>query len=191
MRRLPLIALLAVAALMAGCARTPEQDAPGPSATDEVPVATSTNGADVLFLRMMAVHTGQTLEIIRSGRDRVADPEIKTLVAAIEATESDELAMTQAWLQATGPDAGAAEHGEHAGHAVSDEELARLRGATDAAVDTVVCDVLGTHQRSAADLARAHLKAGTSPEVLAYARRVEQSRSAEAALLDTLSTADR
>lgn len=190
MRRLLLVALLATAALLAGCAGTAERRDTRAEVGDEVPAATSMNEADIRFLQAMAAHTEQSVEIARSVQDRIDDPEIKILVGAVKATEFDEHVMTRAWLQAVDSDPAATAPAQGAGRAAADEGLARLRGTPEAAVDAVLCELLGTHHRTAAELARSHTEAGASPEVLAYARRVERSRTAGAELIDRLSAGD-
>ncbi|MFY1575163.1 DUF305 domain-containing protein [Verrucosispora sp. WMMD703] len=183
---LHLIAVL----LVAGCGGSPApsgQPAPG-DATPPVaatPAATpgvtgEMTGIDLLFLSMMAGHTEQTLQIVGLVRDRLTDSELRTLVAAVEATESDELATARGWLAAAGRSARA---DDHAGHGTGPEQLARLRDAPDTEVDKVLIEVLSAHQQAAADLARAHQAAGTDARVLDMARRVEQSRTAQVALM--------
>ncbi|MEU4638839.1 DUF305 domain-containing protein, partial [Micromonospora chalcea] len=61
--------------------------------------------------------------------------------------------------------------------------LARLRAAAPADADRVLVDVLSRHQRTAADLARAQVAAGTSERVRELARRIERSRTAEIELM--------
>ncbi|MBQ1051326.1 DUF305 domain-containing protein [Micromonospora sp. C51] len=181
--------LLAVL-LVAGCGGSPApsgQPAPAdatppvaatPAATPGVP--SEMTGIDLLFLSMMAGHTEQTLEIVRLVRDRLTDDELRTLVAAVEATETDELATARGWLAQAGRSARA---DDHAGHGTGPAQLARLRDAPDTEVDEVLIEVLSAHQQAAADLARAHQAAGTDARVLDLARRVEQSRSAQVALM--------
>ncbi|TDC32659.1 DUF305 domain-containing protein [Micromonospora sp. 15K316] len=177
----PLVAVL----LAAGCAAGPTPaGTPAPAVTTGPATAAlpSPSGIDLIFLNMMAAHTEQTLEIVRSTRGRIADQELRTLVAAIAATETDELATMRAWLAAADPVSDRSRH-DHSGHGVSATELARLRNATAGEVDTVLREVLAEHQRSAADLARAQLAAGTDERVRDLARRIEQSRTAEVRLL--------
>ncbi|WP_348650252.1 DUF305 domain-containing protein [Verrucosispora sp. WMMD573] len=188
LRGLPLH-LLAVL-LAAGCGGSPAPSAqPAPAeATPSVaatPAATpggtsEMTGIDLLFLSMMTGHTEQTLQIVRLTRDRLADSELRTLVAAVEATETDELATARSWLAQVGRSARA---DDHAGHGTGPAQLARLRDAPDAEVDKVLIEVLSAHQQAAADLARAHQAAGTDARVLDLARRVEQSRTAQVALM--------
>ncbi|PZG00969.1 DUF305 domain-containing protein [Micromonospora deserti] len=189
MPRLPAVVLLA-ALLTAGCA---DQPAPPPPAASPPSSAAADDGAvsgvDVLFLTMMVAHTEQTLEIARLGRGRVADGELRMLVAAIEVTETDELATMRGWLRDAGPAATAHRH-DHAGHADAGD-LARLRTAAAGEVDEVLLDVLTAHQKAGADLARAHLDAGTSQRVRELARRIERSRTAQVELMAGLPAARR
>ncbi|MFG2008054.1 DUF305 domain-containing protein [Micromonospora sp. NPDC048868] len=185
MRRLPTVALLAVLLTVPGCAaRTaPASSAPvppGPAAASR----TEMNGLDVVFLAMLAAHTEQTLEMVRLSRDRVTDRKLHTLVAAIEVTETDELATMRGWLRDAGPEAAeAARRHDHGQHGTAAEDMARLRAAPDGEVDRVLLGLLVPHQEAAADLARAHQKVGADPRVRDFAGRVERSRAAEVSLM--------
>ncbi|MEU2613717.1 DUF305 domain-containing protein [Micromonospora sp. NPDC007271] len=190
--RRPLTAALVVVLLAAtGC--TGPTGSPAPRAAPSGPlVDASTSGIDVLFLAMMVAHTEQTLQLVRLGLDRTTDPEIRTLIAAIEATEADELSTMRGWLRDAGPSAmAAAARHDHSGHSDAVSGLARLRTAPAGEVDRVLLDVLSAHQGTAADLARAQVGAGTSARVRELARRIEQSRTAEVALMAKLAPAPR
>ncbi|GLZ58223.1 DUF305 domain-containing protein [Micromonospora sp. NBRC 107095] len=139
------------------------------------------SGIDVVFLGTMVGHSERTLQIVRLARDRVRDEALRTLAAAIEATEADELTTMRGWLSTAGPGASATAH-HHDGHG-DDAALDRLRTAPDADVDRVLREVLADHQRSAADLARSHVDVGRDDRVRDLARRIEQSRTAEIELL--------
>ncbi|SCG66825.1 Uncharacterized conserved protein, DUF305 family [Micromonospora echinaurantiaca] len=166
--------------LVTGCAADPAPPPAGaPAAAGTASAAV--RGLDVVFLTMMVAHTERTLEIVRLVRDRLTDGELRTLVAAIETTESDELTIMRGWLRAADPAATAGRH-DHAGHADA-ADLDRLRSATGADVDRVLREVLSAHQQAAADLARAHRATAVAPEVADLARRVEQSRTAQVELM--------
>ncbi|WP_433652194.1 DUF305 domain-containing protein [Micromonospora zamorensis] len=143
--------------------------------------ATTMSGIDVVFLSTMVGHSERTLQIVRLASDRLREDALRTLAAAIEATEADELAAMRGWLPTTGPAASAAAH-HHEGHG-DDAALDRLRTAPDTDVDRVLREVLADHQRSAADLARAQVDVGRNERVRDLARRIEQSRTAEVELL--------
>ncbi|MGR6320236.1 DUF305 domain-containing protein [Micromonospora soli] len=186
LRRVLTAALLAVLLPAAGCAHEP---APPHSAAIPSAAAAATSGIDVLFLTMMVAHTEQTLQIVRLGLDRATDPRIRTLIAAVEVTETDELATMRGWLREAGPSAAAAAaRHDHTAHNDAVAGLARLRAARPGAVDEVLLDVLGRHQRTASDLARAQVRAGTSERVRELARRIERSRGAEVELMATFRT---
>ncbi|WP_410812375.1 DUF305 domain-containing protein [Micromonospora sp. 067-2] len=188
MTRRTLMAPLLVALLLtAACAGPP---AAAPPAVPQPAVASpagsaaagdAMSGIDVVFLSTMVGHSERTLQIVRLARQRLRDDALRTLAAAIEATETDELAAMRGWLPTAGPWAGAATH-HHAGHG-DDAALDRLRAAPDTDVDRVLREVLADHQRAAADLARAQLDVGRNGQVRDLARRIEQSRTAEVGLL--------
>ncbi|MFG1895110.1 DUF305 domain-containing protein [Micromonospora zamorensis] len=206
-RRTRLASLVAALLLTGGCAGSPTSNpsarpqpapaspagdadagSPGAGASgagaapagDAIDAATM-SGIDVVFLSTMVGHSERTLQIVRLASDRLRDDALRTLAAAIEATEADELAAMRGWLPTTGPGASAAAH-HHEGHG-DDAALDRLRTAPDADVDRVLREVLADHQRSAADLARAQVDVGRNERVRDLARRIEQSRTAEVELL--------
>ncbi|MEO3775180.1 DUF305 domain-containing protein [Micromonospora sp. B9E7] len=207
MPRTPLVSLLAALLLTGGCAGSPDPGGPRPApappagstvgepqagSTVAAPPAGSTvagatvdlgemSGIDVVFLSTMVGHSERTLKIVRLARDRVRDDALRTLAAAIEATEADELAAMRGWLPTAGPGASAAAH-HHEGHG-DDAALDRLRTAPAPDVDRVLREVLADHQRWAADLARAQVGVGRNEQVRDLARRIEQSRTAEVELL--------
>ncbi|WP_328849557.1 DUF305 domain-containing protein [Micromonospora zamorensis] len=201
-RRTRLASLVAALLLAGGCAGSPTSNSstrpqPAPAspagsadagasgagaapAGDTIDAATM-SGIDVVFLSTMVGHSERTLQIVRLASDRLRDDALRTLAAAIEATEADELAAMRGWLPTTGPGASAAAH-HHEGHG-DDAALDRLRTAPDADVDRVLREVLADHQRSAADLARAQVDVGRNERIRDLARRIEQSRTAEVELL--------
>ncbi|WFE49589.1 DUF305 domain-containing protein [Micromonospora sp. WMMD1155] len=188
MPRTPLVSVLAAVLLTSACAGSPDpggpQPAPAPPAGSTVSVGSASvgelSGIDLVFLGTMVGHSERTLQIVRLSRDRVRDDALRTLAAAIEATEADELAAMRSWLPTTGPGASATAH--HHGHG-DDAALDRLRTAPAPDVDRVLREVLADHQRSAADLARAQVGVGRNERVRDLARRIEQSRTAEVELL--------
>lgn len=168
----------------AGVARTASSGPPGAvrTASSGPPGAAPTVllGVDVPFLTALVAHNQRTLEIVHLSEGRLVDPELRTLAAAVAATEADELRTARTWLRAAGrPTSGGHDHHGHADAA----DLARLREAAPADVDRVLRTVLVEHQRAAADLARTHRAIGGSAPVRALADRVARSRTAQAELL--------
>ncbi|MDG4808588.1 DUF305 domain-containing protein [Micromonospora sp. WMMD1120] len=187
-RRTPLVLLVALLLGGGACAASPTPrpqpalaSPAGSAAAGAAPEADPMSGIDVVFLSTMVGHSERTLQIVRLARDRVRDDSLRTLAAAIEATEADELAAMRRWLPTDGPGASAAAH-HHDGHG-DDAALDRLRAAPAADVDRVLRQVLADHQRWAADLARAQVGVGRDERVRDLARRIEQSRTAEVELL--------
>ncbi|MET8117961.1 DUF305 domain-containing protein [Micromonospora sp. NPDC005189] len=191
-RRSHLAYLLAALLLTSACAGSAPSAVPQPAPVAGSTVAGSTtdgstaegdamSGIDVVFLSTMVGHSERTLQIVRLARDRVRDDALRTLAAAIEATEADELSAMRGWLPTAGPGASVGVH-HHEGHG-DDAALDRLRTAPDADVDRVLRQVLADHQRAAADLARAQVGVGRNERVRDLARRIEQSRTAEVELL--------
>ncbi|MEU5904748.1 DUF305 domain-containing protein [Micromonospora sp. NPDC047527] len=188
----PLVAALLLAAACAGpsaspsAAPEPAPAAPAGSAAGGPSTAGSAaegplSGIDVVFLNTMVGHSERTLQIVRLAGGRLRDDALRTLAAAVEVTEADELSTMRGWLPTAGPGAGVTGH-DHAGHG-DDAALDRLRAAPDADVDRVLREVLADHQRAAADLARAQIDVGRNEQVRDLARRIERSRTAEVELL--------
>ncbi|GGO26209.1 DUF305 domain-containing protein [Micromonospora parathelypteridis] len=196
-RRTRLASLVAALLLTSACAGSPPSSPsavpqPAPASPAGSAVAGSAvagspadvaemSGIDVVFLSTMVGHSERTLQIVRLARDRVRDDALRTLAAAIEATEADELSAMRGWLPTAGPGASAVVH-HHEGHG-DEAALDRLRTAPDADVDRTLREVLADHQRAAADLARAQVGVGRNERVRDLARRIEQSRTAEVELL--------
>ncbi|MEV7987221.1 DUF305 domain-containing protein [Micromonospora sp. NPDC085948] len=193
-RRTRLVSLVAAVLLTGACGGSPTSSPPvvpqpAPAATASAgsggagsAVAGDTmSGIDVVFLTTMVGHSERTLQIVALARERVRDDALRTLAAAIEATEADELSAMRGWLPTAGPGAGAGAH-QHEGHG-DDAALDRLRTAPDPDVDRALREVLADHQRAAADLARAQVGVGRNEQVRDLARRIEQSRTAEVELL--------
>ncbi|WP_353902283.1 DUF305 domain-containing protein [Micromonospora harpali] len=201
-------AALALAALLVatGCAADPGPTAPTPPAPPAASAPTPGGDcarcapapADVPFLRAMVSHHDRTRVVAAAATGRITDVELRTLVAAVDVTEADELATMRRWLAAA-PDGGAtAPAGHHPHHdvqgtqgaaATADPDLARLRAAPAGRFDAVLVEVLTAHQRAAVTLARAHLPVAVGPEVRVLADRIARSRAAQLRLLAGLPAA--
>ncbi|KXK58127.1 hypothetical protein AWW66_31585 [Micromonospora rosaria] len=117
MTRVRIAATLGGLLLLAGCAAAPPP-APASVPTPAATVTTALTAADVAYLRTMLTHHEQALEIARLAADRASDPALRTLAAAIDTTQTDELATMRAWLAAPNATGGprSPAPGDHTGH---------------------------------------------------------------------------
>ncbi|MEU7617931.1 DUF305 domain-containing protein [Micromonospora rifamycinica] len=181
------VALVVVSLALAGCAPATHPADPRPAATGSGPPA-EVSGLDLVFLHAMTAHQERTLAILRVAPERIRQPSLRTLVAAVEATEADEVARAREWIRAADPDPGGHRH-EHPEPTGDADPVARLRGTPASAYDAALVAVLASQQRQAAELARAHLALAVSPVVRDLARRIDESRTAQLRLLAALPVA--
>ncbi|HEX2316924.1 MAG TPA: DUF305 domain-containing protein [Thermomonospora sp.] len=174
----------AVAAVLAACAllvfascgndaaRTPAADPGGPGF----------NGTDVMFLQMAVPHHGQGVRLVRLAARRAVRPEVRTLAAAIEATQLTEIKAMADRLRGWGrpPRAPAHAHAAHGGMPETTEaELEALGRSSGPAFERVFLNTLIAHQDDAVQLARMELAAGADPRTRELARRIDRSRTAQ------------
>ncbi|WP_223166665.1 DUF305 domain-containing protein [Nonomuraea sp. SYSU D8015] len=167
-------AVALVVLLVAGC---------GPPQPPEAPV----NADDVMFVQMMVRHHRQGIEIAKVGAGRATTPEIKTLTAAIESTQQDEVEMMLRWLhswdQPLEPAGDAHDH--HGGMPETDVERIRaLRKSKSFERDLL--NLLIAHQDDAVQMAGAEVYNGANPAVKEWARQVQASRKGQIDLMATL-----
>jgi uncharacterized protein (DUF305 family) len=169
-------ALLLAVFLLAGCAAAPAQ--PAPARTEQRVY----NDTDVMFSQMMVAHHSQALEMVRLARAKAVREDVRTLAAAIDVTETDELKTMQVWLDAWGrpPSADASAHAGHGGaHGTSTEDIKALGSADGAEFETRFLNMLIAHQHNAIEIARMEAGTGVNPGALDLARRIGESRTAE------------
>ncbi|MER7004040.1 DUF305 domain-containing protein [Dactylosporangium sp. NPDC000555] len=169
-------ALLLAAFLLAGCAAAPAQ--PAPAGTEQRVF----NDTDVMFSQMMVAHHSQALEMVRLARTNAVREDIRTLAAAIEVTETDELKTMQVWLRTWGqpPAADPSAHDAHGGaHGTNPDDIKALGAASGAEFETKFLNMLIAHQHNAIEMARMETGTGVNPGALDLARRIDESRTAE------------
>jgi uncharacterized protein (DUF305 family) len=174
---------------LAGCgtvARPPAAVAPpavASAAPAAVPGATDVNPTDVMFVQMMLPHHRQGIQIVRMAKDREPREEVRILAAAIDTTQSAEVDMMMGWLRAwQQPETPADPHAHDAHGGVPETslaEIAALQKATGAGFERRFLDTMIAHQDDAIQMARMELATGLDPGTKDFARRVEQSRTAE------------
>jgi len=170
------IALLLAAFLLAGCAAAPAQ--PAPAATGQRVF----NDTDVMFSQMMVAHHAQALEMLRLARTQAAREDIRTLAAAIDVTEADELKTMQIWLRSWNRPASAdpSAHAGHGGaHGTSPADITALAAKSGAPFEEDFLNLLVAHQHNAIEIARMETATGVNPGALDLAGRIDRSRTAE------------
>ncbi|GAA3696410.1 DUF305 domain-containing protein [Nonomuraea antimicrobica] len=135
------------------------------------------NAEDVMFVQMMVQHHRQGIEIAKVGTSRTKNPEVKTLTAAIESTQQDEVERMLRWLHAWGqpltPATGAHDH--HGGMPETDlKQIQSLRKSKN--FDYDLLNLLIAHQDDAVQMAAAEVSGGANPEVQEWAAQVQTSR---------------
>ncbi|MEU7979829.1 DUF305 domain-containing protein [Micromonospora sp. NPDC049081] len=182
--------------LLTGCAPAVFPATPGPPPSSGSGPPPVIGGSDLVFLHTMTAHQERTLVIVRVAPQRIRHPRLRTLVAAIDATETDEVAQAREWLRAAGAEPGGHRH-EHPspGGGAPDpgggapDPVSRLRDTPVTGYDAALVAVLVVQQRQAAGLARAHRASAVSPTVRDLARRIDESRTAQVQLLTELPVA--
>jgi uncharacterized protein (DUF305 family) len=173
--------VLAAVLLAAGCGTGATATAPtGMPAS--AGVSGTFNDTDVMFLQMLGPHHTQGIAIVKVGAERSKREDLRVLANAIMATQQDEVTRISGWLQAWKQPATAdpASHAAHGGMpGTSEKQIAALRRTPDADFDKDLLDLLISHQDDAVQLARMEAASGVNPTVKAYAKQVDESRSAE------------
>ncbi len=182
MFRRSLIAAAAALSLAAGCSGAPST----PQATPVSPAVDTGqyNATDVMFVQMMVAHNAPAAQMLRLAQERTGDKQLKTLAAAIEVTQADEVKSMLTWLgnweQPTVAPTMTEAHSEHAGMpATGETEIAALRAAGDSAFDKTFLNLFIGHQHQAVEFALMEIRGGASPAALQLAHRVDQSRRAQ------------
>jgi uncharacterized protein (DUF305 family) len=167
-RRLCALTIIVLSWVPAGCGAEPPPPI-GPSVS--AGVSRDVNATDVAFVRTLLPHLRQGIAIAQPAATRSARDELRTLAAAIVATQRDEVARLQGWLRAWG-------QSESASAPATDGRVAALARLSGTKLDAAVLDLLIDHQAEAVRLARAET-GGVNREALAFARQVDASRSAQ------------
>jgi hypothetical protein len=145
--------------------------------------ASPLRGTDAAWLGLMIAMNESTLVLLDRAGPRLSDPVLSTFVTALAGTHRGELVDML----------GRAERGqvpltnEHAGHElpgiVTPADLARIEALRGPAFDAAVRVCLREHLEQGARLSASEQLSGTDPATKELARRIEQTRRADAARL--------
>ncbi|MDP4503698.1 DUF305 domain-containing protein [Nonomuraea turcica] len=144
------------------------------------PAEAPVNADDVMFVQMMVQHHRQGIEIAKGGTARAVKQEIKTLTAAIESTQQNEVEMMLRWLHSwdqplTAPSTG---HERHGGMPETDvKQIQALK--TSKSFERDLLNLLIAHQDDAVQMAGMEVYNGANPAVKEWAKQVQASRKGQ------------
>ncbi len=190
MRRRLVAAVLVAPFLLGACSTTTAESRPsadGTAASEtvaEIKASQEHNDTDVMFLQMFVHHQRQGLQMAATAVDRAQDPELQTLVRAVQATEQDELKMIEGWLKEWGKstevDTAPNLHADHGGlPGTGPAEIAALTTVQDAGFDTTFLSLFLAHQHNAMEMANIVKDGGKNADTKAFGERVRASRQGE------------
>ena len=144
---------------------------------------------DVGFLQDMTVHHAQAVQMAVWERSNTADPALRQLAFDIESTQNQQLGMMQGWLRLwdqpteTAPGHFMAWMGMPTATMpgmASDADLARFRAQTGPALDVAFLQLMLRHHRGGLSMMATEAGQGSVPVVVALARSMVASQTAEA-----------
>ncbi|QNS02977.1 DUF305 domain-containing protein [Streptomyces xanthii] len=152
------------------------------------------NDADVTFAQQMIPHHRQALEMARLADGRAADPEVKSLAAAVEKAQDPEISTMNGWLSAWGeprPTAGSSQHeggdmpgmdhssGSGMAGMMSDQDMDDLEAARGKDFDKKFARLMTAHHEGAIAMAEDERKHGENADAKKLAADVIKGQSAE------------
>ena len=156
------LAAAAAVLVLGGCGSEP----PSPAPT----AAVTFSQADVTFVRALLPQHRAGIALAGVGAERASRPEVRTMAAAIVATQRDEVARMTEWLAAWK---------QAPVSAAAGPDLAELRAAKPAAFDQRFLSLLIAQQQEAVRLAQAEEAGGSNVNARSFATQVRLSREAQ------------
>ena len=174
--------VMGAALALTGCGTAPQQT--NENVTAAVQAGDKYNETDVMYLQMMVAHHEQGLEMVQIAKDGAKSEEVKTLAAAVEATQADEVKLMKTWLEGwqkpTTVDHAPNAHADHGGlPATGEQEMEALREAKGKSVDPTFLNLFVAHQTNAVEMAKMETDGGANEETKAFADRVRESRTGQ------------
>ena len=184
-RTLAAIALLLAAVTLSACSSTDDNAAGGSTPAH--------NQADVTFATEMIPHHAQavTMADMVTGQDVSAD--FAQLAADIKAAQAPEIQTMAGWLQSWGEPVPATTHGmgmtgmDHGMPGMmSDSQLQDLDDAAGSAFERMWLQMMIAHHQGAIEMAKTEQADGLYPPAIALAAHIEQTQTAEIALMQSM-----
>lgn len=182
LRRALLPAVLVLPLMLTACGGGDGAPASAAGAAGDAPAASGHNAQDVMFLQMMIAHHEQGVEMAEVAAGRAKRADVRSLAAAVAATQKQEVTMMTSWLEKwsepTTTDHEPGAHAEHGGlPATGPKEIRTLKSTTGAGFEPAFLNLFVGHQHNAVKMAEAETGKGGDPEVKAFAKRIRESRT--------------
>ncbi|EME61628.1 DUF305 domain-containing protein [Amycolatopsis decaplanina] len=183
------LAALASFAVLTGCASSDTASTGHDMSTVKAPDPQQAghNQADVAFAQGMIPHHEQALEMAKLVDGRTRNAKVVDLAARIQKAQDPEIRQLTGLLEGWG----VAQSGEHSGHGsasgmMTEDDLAKLGQAKDAAFDKQWLEMMVEHHEGALEMAKTALQQGSNAEVKALAQKVIDGQQAEITEMRTL-----
>ncbi|MER8086340.1 DUF305 domain-containing protein [Streptomyces sp. NPDC058316] len=191
------VAALALALAACGSSESSKSDSSSMPGMDHGSAASAApggtfNAADVEFAQQMIPHHQQAVEMAKLADGRAADPEIKTLAAAIEKAQDPEISTMKGWLRSWGkplPAASASmgdmpgmDHGSNGSGMpgmMSDQDMSGLEAAKGKDFDKKFARLMIGHHEGAVTMAETERKKGANADAKKLADAVITAQTAE------------
>lgn len=176
------LAALASFAVLAGCAGSDTASTGRSMSTVKAPdpQRAGHNQADVTFVQGMIPHHEQALAMAKLVDGRTRNAKVVDLAARIQKAQDPEIQQLNGLLKAWGvaPSGGHSGHGSASGM-MTEDDLAKLGKAKDAAFDKQWLEMMVKHHEGALSMAKTALQQGSNAEVKALAQKVIDGQQAE------------
>jgi uncharacterized protein (DUF305 family) len=170
-----------------------------PSTTTSVPASAKYNDADVEFATGMIQHHAQALTMVDMTTGRKLDPEFEQLAEQILGAQGPEIQTMTEWLEDWGQpvpetmrdhmhaDEGSGMKGmDQMPGMMSDDELAQLESAGDAAFEEMWLEMMIEHHEGAIEMAQTELDDGEYPAATDLATGIVKAQEAEIEQMKTM-----
>jgi uncharacterized protein (DUF305 family) len=144
--------------------------------------AAAPNDADVTFTQNMIPHHQQAIEMARLIDTHTRRPQLRTLADSIVASQGQEVALMQGWLERWGKPTApeGTDHGAmHMPGMVSEAQMRQLMVIKDQDFDLAFVDLMTTHHQGAIEMANTELRDGSLPEVKRLAQQIIEAQQGE------------